>query len=58
MIKITILGSGNVAQQLIQAFASAYNIEIIQVFARNPIELSGLIDKNKISSIYLLILTT
>ena len=52
MIKVTILGSGNVAQQLIRAFASAYNIEIIQVFARNPIELSGLIDKNKIVSDY------
>ena len=52
MIKVTILGSGNVAQQLIQAFASADSIEIIQVFARKPIELSGLIDKNKIVSDY------
>ena len=52
MIKVTILGSGNVAQQLIQAFAKAINIEIVQVFARNPSEIYHLIDSEKIVSDY------
>ena len=52
MIKVTILGSGNVAQQLIQAFAKAINIEIIQVFAKNPSEIYHLIDSEKIVSDY------
>ena len=52
MIKVTILGSGNVAQQLIQAFAKAKNIEINQVFARNPSEIYHLINSEKIVSDY------
>ena len=52
MIKITILGSGNVAQQLIRAFASADIIEIIQVFARNPSEIYHLINSEEIVSDY------
>jgi pyrroline-5-carboxylate reductase len=32
MIKITIIGSGNVAQHLVDAFAKSKAIDIIQVF--------------------------
>ena len=48
MIKISIIGSGNVAQHLILAFANANKIEICQVFARNPQSISHLINENKI----------
>lgn len=35
MIKVTLIGAGNVAQHLITTFLSASSIEIVQVFARN-----------------------
>lgn len=35
MIKVSIIGSGNVAQHLISAFKTTSNVEIIQVFSRN-----------------------
>ncbi len=35
MIKVTLIGAGNVAQHLISTFLSTSNIEIVQVFARN-----------------------
>lgn len=50
MIKVTIIGSGNVAQHLISAFTNAENIEICQVFARNPETIFHLINPNKIVS--------
>ncbi len=50
MIKVTIIGSGNVAQHLINAFAIAENIEIFQVFARNQSSISHSISLNKIVS--------
>ncbi len=50
MIKITIIGSGNVAQHLINAFANAQNIELFQVFARNRADVSHLINPNKVVS--------
>ena len=34
MIKVTLIGAGNVAQHLISTFLSASNIEIIKVFAQ------------------------
>ena len=52
MIKVTIIGSGNVANHLIAAFSKAENIKILQVFARNPINVSELIDNDKIVSDY------
>ena len=52
MIKVTIIGSGNVANHLITVFSEAKNIEILQVFARNPINVSELIDNDKIVSDY------
>jgi len=50
MIKVCIIGSGNVAQHLISAFASTAEIKIVQVFARNRESLSHLIDSNKVTS--------
>ena len=52
MIKVTIIGSGNVANHLISAFATTENIKILQVFARNPINISVGIPNDKIVSDY------
>ena len=52
MIKVSIIGSGNVAQHLISAFAKANNIEILQVFARNVNSISHLLHSSKIISNY------
>jgi predicted short-subunit dehydrogenase-like oxidoreductase (DUF2520 family) len=50
MIKITIIGSGNVAQHLIDAFAKITAIEIIQVYSRTQKKISPLLDPNKITN--------
>jgi predicted short-subunit dehydrogenase-like oxidoreductase (DUF2520 family) len=50
MIKITIIGSGNVAQHLIDAFAKNNTVEIIQVFSRTQKEISPLLDPSKITN--------
>jgi predicted short-subunit dehydrogenase-like oxidoreductase (DUF2520 family) len=50
MIKITIIGSGNVAQHLIDAFAKSGAIEIIQVFSRTQKLISPLLDSTKITN--------
>jgi predicted short-subunit dehydrogenase-like oxidoreductase (DUF2520 family) len=50
MIKITIIGSGNVAQHLIDAFAKSNAVEIIQVFSRTQKLISPLLDSTKITS--------
>lgn len=36
MIRVSVIGFGNVAQHLIQAFSKATDFELVQVFARNP----------------------
>ncbi|MBF4472590.1 Rossmann-like and DUF2520 domain-containing protein [Flavobacterium sp. HJJ] len=48
MIKITIIGSGNVAQHLIDAFAKNKAIDIIQVFSRNQRQIIPNLDSSKI----------
>ena len=54
MIRVSIIGSGNVAQHLIQTFNSdginpvSSNIELVQVFARKKESVSDLIATNKI----------
>jgi predicted short-subunit dehydrogenase-like oxidoreductase (DUF2520 family) len=48
MIRITLIGSGNVAQHLIKAFAKSEKIEISQVFSRKKESLTHLIDSDKI----------
>ncbi len=50
MIKITIIGSGNVAQHLITAFAKNNAIEIIQVFSRTQKYISPHLDSSKITN--------
>ncbi|MGO4771402.1 Rossmann-like and DUF2520 domain-containing protein [Flavobacterium sp. W22_SRS_FK3] len=48
MIRITIIGSGNVAQHLIKAFTKSEGIEIGQVFSRKKESLTHLIESDKI----------
>nr|WP_315250326.1 Rossmann-like and DUF2520 domain-containing protein [uncultured Flavobacterium sp.] len=50
MIKITIIGSGNVAQHLTDAFAKSNAVEIIQVFSRTQKQISPLLDTSKITN--------
>lgn len=52
MIKVSIIGSGNLAQHLIQAFQSNPSIELVQVVARNPKTVAHLLDSNRIISDY------
>jgi predicted short-subunit dehydrogenase-like oxidoreductase (DUF2520 family) len=52
MTKVSIIGSGNVAQHLIQAFQSNPAIELVQVFARNPKNVTNLLDSDRITSDY------
>lgn len=53
MIKVSIIGSGNLAQHLIQAFQSNPSIELVQVVARNPKTVAHLFDSNRIISDYI-----
>jgi predicted short-subunit dehydrogenase-like oxidoreductase (DUF2520 family) len=50
MIKVSIIGSGNVAQHLISAFGSTAETELVQVFARNPESISHLVNRDKVTS--------
>ena len=50
MIRVSIIGSGNVAQHLIQAFSKTTDIELVQVFARKAASVSNLISIDKITS--------
>ena len=52
MIKIVIIGSGNVAHHLIEAFAKSATIEVIQVFARRKESLIPSFNSNKITDDY------
>ncbi|MCC9074315.1 DUF2520 domain-containing protein [Flavobacterium sp. F-65] len=48
MIKITLIGSGNVSQHLINAFAKNSAIELIEVYSRTKKDISPLLNSNKI----------
>ncbi len=50
MIKVVLIGSGNVAQHLIQAFAKSKEIELLQVFSRRKETIIPLLDSNKIAN--------
>ena len=50
MIRLTIIGSGNVAQHLIQAFSKSTEVELVQVYSRQKEALSHLIPIEKITS--------
>ena len=49
MIKVVLIGSGNVAQHLIKAFAKSAIIDVIQVFSRQKEAVTSLLDSNKIT---------
>ncbi|MDA6068901.1 F420-dependent NADP oxidoreductase [Flavobacterium sp. AC] len=48
MIRITLIGSGNVAQHLIKTFTKSELVEIVQVFSRKKETLASLIEFDKI----------
>lgn len=50
MIKVVIIGSGNVAQHLIKAFAKTKKINIVQVFSRQKENVTHLLDSSKITN--------
>nr|WP_315202692.1 Rossmann-like and DUF2520 domain-containing protein [uncultured Flavobacterium sp.] len=50
MIRITIIGSGNVAEHLIDAFAKNKAIDIIQVFSRTQKQITANLDSSKITN--------
>lgn len=50
MIRLSIIGSGNVAQHLISVLSKAAEIELVQVFARKKESVSHLISADKITS--------
>ena len=52
MIKVVLIGSGNVAQHLIQELLQAKNVDLVQAFARNPSHLSHLLPEEKITADY------
>ncbi|MES2574733.1 MAG: Rossmann-like and DUF2520 domain-containing protein [Bacteroidota bacterium] len=50
MIQVVIIGSGNVAQHLIKAFAKSKKIDVIQVFSRKKEALTHLLDSDRITN--------
>lgn len=52
MIKVVLLGSGNVAQHLLQVLLKSTDIELVQVFARHKSSLLHLIAEERITSNY------
>ena len=50
MIKIVIIGSGNVAQHLTKAFAKSKKIDIVQVFSRQKETVTPLFESRKITN--------
>jgi len=52
MIKVVLIGSGNVVQHLILAFAKNKEIEVLQVFARRKETITHLLDSSKITDNY------
>ena len=52
MMKVTIIGSGNVAQHLIKAFSNSKEVELQQVLVRNSESVTALIDSAKVITEY------
>lgn len=50
MIKVVLLGSGNVASHLIKSMEDNATIDLIQIFARSKKSLENIIDSNKITT--------
>lgn len=49
MLKVVIIGSGNVGQHLIKAFAKSDAVTVIQAYARNKNNLTNLLDSQQIT---------
>ena len=52
MLKVVVIGSGNVAQHLIKAFLNSGKVSLVQAFARNPEKLAGILPSNMITDSY------
>ena len=52
MVKVIIIGSGNVAQHLIHAFSKSKKNDLVQVFSRQKESLVPLLDSHKITDNY------
>ena len=52
MIKVSIIGSGNVAQHLIKIIATTQNLDLVQVVVRKPDAISNLVENHKICTDY------
>ncbi|WP_130736837.1 Rossmann-like and DUF2520 domain-containing protein [Flavobacterium sp. J27] len=52
MLKVIVIGSGNVAQHLVKVLLKAKDIELIQVFARTKNTITSLLSEDKITSNY------
>jgi len=50
MLKVVVIGSGNVAQQLVQVFEDTAQVELVQLYARNPEKVAHLVPANRITS--------
>lgn len=50
MLKVVIIGSGNVAQHLIKAFQNSMEVELVQAFARHTEKLIHLLPEAKITN--------
>lgn len=50
MLKVIVIGSGNVAQHLIKAFSKADGVNIVQAYARNPGSLGHLLPEQDITA--------
>lgn len=50
MLKVVIIGSGNVAQHLIKAFQKSGKVRLVQAYARNTEKLLHLLDNNNITN--------
>ena len=52
MLKVVIIGSGNVAQHLIKAFLNSGKAKLMQAFARHPEKLSAILPLERIATSY------
>lgn len=52
MLKVSVIGSGNVAHHLVKVFLSNSKVDLIQVFARNKSAFSGLVPDEMLISDY------
>lgn len=50
MLKVAVIGSGNVAQHLIRAFENSPAVNLVQAWARHPEKLAGLLPAGRVIS--------